>query len=91
MNPRVCRAPWPTDKGGLCRLCSGHPLEHDGIVGAAGLDDTAAARNLQRDTTAALDLRELRHPEEHTAAGAGGNLLRVIAGLGSAHGYRPAK
>jgi hypothetical protein len=50
-----------------------------------------AARNLQRDTTAALDLRELRHREEHPAAGAGGNLLRVIAGLGLGDGYRPTK
>src|SRR2546430_3443582 len=43
-----------------------HPLEHNGVVGAARLDDTAAARHLQGDAPAALDLRELRHPDEHT-------------------------
>src|SRR6266508_1087199 len=56
----------PTDSRGR------HPVEDDGIVGAAGLDDAAAARHLQGDTPAALDLRQLGHGAEHTVAGAGG-------------------
>src|SRR6266481_4465148 len=62
----------PTDSRGR------HPIEDDGIVGAADLDDAAAARHLQGDATAALDLRQLRHGAEHTVAGASGT--RVYSG-----------
>src|SRR6185436_7932294 len=62
----------PPDTGG------GDPVEHDGIVGAAGLDDAAAARHLQRDAAAALHLWQFRHGAEHTVAEAGGT--RVYSG-----------
>src|SRR5712691_10320955 len=47
----------------------GQALEHDGIVGAAGLGDAPAEHDPHGDAPAALDLRELGHDAEHTATG----------------------
>src|SRR5712691_7030733 len=57
---------------GLAESRGGHPLEHDGVVGAAGLGDASAERHLHGDAPAALDLGELGHGAEHTVAGGWG-------------------